>query len=121
MGSTVDVVCARLISVSGGVAVLPVLLVTSENSIFNFDLLDRRELQTWQGWRGYTWDRQDIGVRGVGVERQLAHTSDRIRQVIGPSCVTQDRGNYSVYIYKTEEPLCFTFSQGERQRQRRLG
>lgn len=72
MGSTVDVVCARLISVSGGVAVLPVLLVTSENSIFNFDLLDRRELQTWQGWRGYTWDPiqstrgQDIGVRGGG-------------------------------------------------------
>jgi hypothetical protein len=66
MGSTVDLVCARLISVSGGA--LPcyrVLLVTSENSIFNFDLLDRRLRHLYQalasdvagmvvesGWRG---------------------------------------------------------------------
>jgi hypothetical protein len=77
MGSTVDVVCVRLISVSGGVAVLTVLLVTSANSVFfNFDLLDRQELQTWQGWREYRWDPicstrgRDIGVRrgGLGVE-----------------------------------------------------
>jgi hypothetical protein len=29
------------------------------------------------------------------------------------SCVTQSGGNYFVYIYKTEEPLCFTRGTAE--------